>query len=176
MFLNDTRFVSDRIAIILRLLTRLNSSSSENPLLEISDRTRLEMVLGESSIDYLLCVHRISQCMPGVKVDKIIPLFAVESLDHNCYPGVKNRYLLGDPAMVDCNLLDLRGLLSSEDKRQQYLGLTSSTPPSTENCVSNTQTQPPPIGRPQPRPSQSPTLTSSIEYPPPMGFPWNYIS
>ena len=42
-------------------------------------------------------------------------------------------------------------------------------PSSTANHVSNTRTQPPPTGRPQPRPSQPPTPTSFIDYPPPRG-------
>ena len=77
-------------------------------------------------------------------MEKIIPLFAIAILDHDCYPGVNIQYLVGDPALVNCNLLDLRGLLSRKDTMQQALGIPSSTPPATENCVSNAQAQPPP--------------------------------
>ena len=81
-------------------------------------------------------------------MEKIIPLFSIEILDHACYPGVKSRYLAGKPALVNCNLLDLSSLISSKDTRQQALGLPSSTPPSTENHVSNSQAQPPLTGHP----------------------------
>ena len=60
MFLNDTSFASYRIAMISHLLTHLNPSSSENILLAISYLTRLEMVLGELSINYMSCVRSIS--------------------------------------------------------------------------------------------------------------------
>ena len=60
MFLNDTRIASYRIAVISHLSTHLNPSSSENLLLAISDITRLEMGLGELSINYMPRVHSIS--------------------------------------------------------------------------------------------------------------------
>ena len=176
MFLNDARFASDGIAILLHLLTHLKPSSSENLLLEISDLTSLEMGLGELSIDDMLRVCGTSQHMQGIKMDKIIPLFAIESLDHDRYPGVKSLYLAGNSALVNCNRLDLSGLLSSEETRQQALGLTRSTPPTTANRVSNTQTQPPPTGRPQPLPIQPPTPKSAVDYPPPRGLPWKCIA
>ena len=82
MFLNEARFASDGIAVFLSLLTHLKPYCNENPLLKISDLNRLEMRLGESSIKYMSRVHGISQRMQGVKIDRIIPLFAIISLDH----------------------------------------------------------------------------------------------
>ena len=73
-------------------------------------------------------------------MEKIIPLFAIASLDHSRYPSVKIRYLAIDPTLVKYKLLNLSGLLSSKDTRQQALELMSSTPPATENRVSNAQT------------------------------------
>ena len=99
------------------LLTQLNPYFYENLLLTISDLTRLEIQLDKSSIDYMLRVQGISQRMQGVKIDRIIPLFAIASLDHDRYPGVKSRYLTGDTALVNCDLLQLRGLLSSKETR-----------------------------------------------------------
>ena len=46
--------------MIFHLFTHLNPSSSENILLEISYLTRLEMVLGELSINYMSRVRSIS--------------------------------------------------------------------------------------------------------------------
>ena len=63
LFLNDIRFDSDGIAMFSHLLTHLNPSSSENPILTISDLTCLEMGLGESGINYMSRVCSISQCM-----------------------------------------------------------------------------------------------------------------
>ena len=54
---------------------------------------------------------------------KIIPLFAIASLDYNCYPVVKIRYLEVNPALFNCNLLNLIVLLSSKDTRHQALVL-----------------------------------------------------
>ena len=96
------------------LLTQLNPYFYENLLLTISDLTRLEIQLDKSSIDYMLRVQGISQRMQGVKIDRIIPLFAITSLDHDQYPGVKSRYLAGDTTVVNCDLLQLSDLLSSE--------------------------------------------------------------
>ena len=89
MFLNDTRLASDNIVILFNLLTHLNPYSSENVLLEISDITRLEMGLGESSIDYMARVCGISPKMKGITMDNITPLFAIASLYHDHYPGLK---------------------------------------------------------------------------------------
>ena len=50
--------------------------------------------------------------MQGVAMDKIIPLFAIANLYHDGYPGVRSRYLTGEPALFNFNLLNLRGLLS----------------------------------------------------------------
>ena len=82
MFLNDSRFASDGITMLPWLITHPNLSSNENILLEITDLTRLEMRLGELSIDYISRVHGIAQWMHGVTIDRIIPLFEIPSLDH----------------------------------------------------------------------------------------------
>ena len=83
MFLNHTIFDSEGIFMLSQLLTHLNSSSSENLILAISDLTCLEMGLGELIIDYILRVHGISQRMKGVTMEKIIPLFAIARLDYD---------------------------------------------------------------------------------------------
>ena len=118
MFLNDTRFVSDEITMLSLLITHLNPSSNENLLLAITDITRLEMRLGESSIDYMSRVSGIAQRMHRVTIERIIPLFAIASLYHKIYPGVRSRYLAGDTALVNCDLLQLSGLLLSKETRQ----------------------------------------------------------
>ena len=135
------------------------------------------MRLGESSIDYMLRVRVISQRMHGITMERIIPIFTITSLDHDCYPGGKIRYLAGDAALVNCNLLELIGLLSREETQQRVLGILS-VPPSTTvaNRVLNTPTQPPRTGRPAPRPTQPPAQTSAVAYPPPRGVPWKCIS
>ena len=163
MFLNNTIFVSDRIAMFSHLLSHLNSSSSDNLLLAISDLTRLEIGPGESIIDYMSRVHVISQYMQGITMDAIIPLFSIASLYHNRCPGVNSRYHVGDPALFNCKLLDIIGLLPVEESRQKVLVLTRSTPSATENRVYNTQTQPPPTGHPQTCLCQPPMPTSSID-------------
>ena len=48
-------------------------------------------------------------------MESIIPLFANTSLDHNRYPGVNSCYLMGDVTLVNCDLLKLSSLLSSEE-------------------------------------------------------------
>ena len=130
MFLNDASFTSDRITMLSSLITHLNPSYNENLLLAITYLTRLEMRLVELSIDYMSRVRGIAQRMHRVTIDRIIPLFAIASLDHEIYPGVKSRYLAGDTALVNCNLLHLSGILSSEETRQRALGITA-VPPST---------------------------------------------
>ena len=114
MFLNDTQFASDCITMISSLLTHLKPSFNEYPLLEISDLILLEMRLGKSSIDYMSRVRGISQRMQGVTIDRTIPLFGIASLNHERYSGVKSCYLAGDTALVNCDLLQLSGILSSE--------------------------------------------------------------
>ena len=95
-------------------ITHLNPSSNENLILAITYLTRLEMRLSESSIDYMLRTRGIAQRMHGVTIDRIISLFVKAILDHKIYPGVKTRYLAGDTALVNCDLLQLSGLLSSK--------------------------------------------------------------
>ena len=101
MFLNEARFASDGITILSSLITHLNPSSNENLLLAITYITRLEMRLGKASIDYMSRVHGFAQRMHGFTIDCIIPLFAIASLDHKIYPGVKIRYLAGDTALIN---------------------------------------------------------------------------
>ena len=115
MFPNNVIFASDGVAILSHLLTHLNPSSRQNLFLAISDLTCLDMGIGESIIDYMSRVRGISQCMQGITMDRIIPLFAITSLDRHRYPGLKSRYLVGDVALVNCNLLEFSGLLSSEE-------------------------------------------------------------
>ena len=83
MFPNDTILASDGIAMIYLLLTHLNPSSIEKFPLSISDLTRLDMRLVESSIDYMLMVLGISKRMQGITMKSIIPLFDIISLDHD---------------------------------------------------------------------------------------------
>ena len=75
------------------------------------------MRLGKSIIDYMSRVRGIAQRMQGATIDRIIPLFAIASIDHERYPGVKSCYLAGYTALVNCDLLQLSGLLSSEEMR-----------------------------------------------------------
>ena len=158
MFLNESRFASEGITMIYLFLTHPNPSSSEKLPLAISDLTRLEMRLGESSINYMLRVRGISQRMQGITMERIIPLFATKSLDHDRYPGVNSCYLTGDTALVNCDLLELSGLLPSEETQQRALVIPSAHPSTTvSNCVSNTSTQLPPEGRPAPQSPQPPT-------------------
>ena len=134
------------------------------------------MGLGKSNIDYMLRVQGISQRMHSIIMYSIIPLFAIVSLDHDCYPGVKIHNLAGDATLVNFRLLDLSGVLSSEDTRQQYLGLPIFPPPTAANRVSNTPMKTPPTGRPTPHPTQPPAQTSAVDYPPPRGVPWKCIT
>ena len=134
------------------------------------------MGLGETGINYTSRVHGISQRMPGVSMEKIIPLFTIASLDQNRYLGVKSRYLSGDPALINCNPLNLSGLLSSEETRKQVLGLLRSTPPAKANHTSDNQAKPLPIGPPQPHPSPPMIMPSPMDYPLPRGVPWKCIA
>ena len=115
MFLNEPRFALDRISIISSLLACLNPSSSEKLPLAISDLTRLEMRLGKSRIEYMSRVRGISQRMQGITIERVIPLFAIVIIDHDRYPGVNILYLAGDDALVNRDLIQLGGLLSSEE-------------------------------------------------------------
>ena len=172
MFLNDERSASDRIAMLSLLLTRLNPSSKKKLLLEISDLTRLNMRLSESSINYTLRVRGISQRMQGVTIDRIIPLFAIASLEHDQYPVVRSRYLVGDTALVNCDLLQLSGLLSSEETRQRDLGILNAPPSNTiANSFSNTPTNPNENGLPALKPHQPPAQSSAVTYPTTRGVP-----
>ena len=101
------------------------------------------MRLGKSSIDYMLRVRDIAQRMHGVTIDHIIPLFAIASIDHERYPVVKSRYLAGYTVLVNCDLLQPRGLLLIEETRQRALGIPAIPLSTTSvNRVSNTQNNP----------------------------------
>ena len=63
---------------------------------------------------------------------RIIPLFAITILDHDCYPVVNSRYLVGDASLVNYNLIDLSSLLSSEETQKTSLG--SSKRATTNRC------------------------------------------
>ena len=115
VFLDDARFTSHGIAMLSLFITHLNPSSRENLLLAISDLTCLEMGISESSIDFILMVLGISQRMHGITMERIIPLFAISGIDRDRYPGMKSRCLAGNVALVNCDLLDISGLLSSEE-------------------------------------------------------------
>ena len=81
--------------------------------------------------------------MQGVTIDRIIPLFAIASLNHERYPGVKICYLAGHTAMVNYALLQISGIFSMEETRQRALGIPAIPLPTTSaNCVSNTQNKP----------------------------------
>ena len=151
------------------LITHLNPSSNENLLLEITDLTRLEMILDESIIYYMSRVCGIAQQMHGVTIDRIIPIFLIPSLDHKIYLWVKSRYLAGDTALVNCELLQLSGLLSSEETRQRALNITS-VPPSTTsvNLVSNNNSQ---NEHPFPAQHKPTTQSSNVSYPHSRGLP-----
>ena len=91
----------------------------------------------------MLRFRGIAKRIQGITINSIIPLVAIASLNHERYPGVKSCYLMGDTDLVNCDLLQLSGLLSSEEKRQRNLGIHN-TPPSTNsaNRVSNAPNNP----------------------------------
>ena len=97
--------------MISLLFNHLNPSSNEKIILDISYLTRLEIRIGKLSIDYMSSVQGISQRMQGITIERIIPFFAITTLDHNRYPGVKSCYLVGYAALVNCDLLKLSSLL-----------------------------------------------------------------
>ena len=176
MLLNDTRFMSDGIAMLSSLITHLNPSSNEDLLLAILDITRLEMRLGKLSIYYMPRVRGIAQRMHGVTIDHIIPLFGIASLDHESYLGVKSRYFAVDTALVNCDLLQLSGLLSSEETRQRALGIIAILPYTTSaNRVYNTKNNPQ-NECPALPPHQPTTQTSNVTYPPKRGVPRKCIA
>ena len=125
VFLNDVIFASDGIDMLSLLLTHLNTSSIKNILLSISEHTCLEIGLGELSIDYVLIVQGIPQRMHRITMERIIPIFAIASINRNRYPGVKILYLASDAILVNCGLLELSGLLSNEETRQCALVISS---------------------------------------------------
>ena len=127
------------------------------------------MRLGKSSIYYMPRFRGIAQRMHGVKIDRIIPLSAIASLDHVKYPGVKSCYLAGDTALVNCDLLQLSGLLPNEEKIQQALGITAIPPSTTSvNLVSNTNNNSQ-NERHVPPQHQPTTQSSNFPYPPSRG-------
>ena len=64
-------------------------------------------------------------------------------LNHERYPRVNSRYLAGDTALVNCDLLQLSGILSSEETRQRALVIPAIPLSTTSvNRVSNTQNHP----------------------------------
>ena len=114
--------------------------------------------------------------MQEVTIDRIIPLFAIASLEHDQYPGVKSRYLARYTALLNCNLLQLSSLLSSEETRQRVLVIPNAPPSNTiANCVSNTPTNPPHNSHPSPQPPQPQTQSSAVAYPPARGVPCKCI-
>ena len=163
--------------MLFLLLTHRKPSSNKNILLVISDLPRLEMRLGKLTIDYMSRVRGISQRMQGLTIERIIPLFTITSLDHDHYPEVKSRYLVGDAALVNCDLLQLSDLLSSKDTRHRAL-LIPNSPTSTtiSNCMLNTPTNPPQTERPAPQPLQPQTQSSDVVHQPTRRVPCNFIA
>ena len=61
-------------------------------------------------------------------------------IDAGRYSGVKNCYLAGDTVLVNCDLLQLSGILSGEQTRQLALGIPAIPRSTTSvNHVSNTK-------------------------------------
>ena len=95
--------------------------------------------------------------MQGMTIEHIISLCAIVSLDHDRYPGMKIPYLAGDATLVNCDLLQLSGLLTKEDTCKHALGIPCDPLYiAVANRVSNTPTNPPLAGRPAPHPPEPP--------------------
>ena len=82
-------------------------------------------------------------------MDKIIPLFGIASLYNECCPGINSRYLAVDPSLVNCDLLDISGILSTEETHQQALGLPTEVPRVTAKRTPDVTAPPPPTKRNQ---------------------------
>ena len=80
------------------------------------------MSLVEYIIDYMSHVQGVSQRLQGIYMDKIISLFATSRLYHDHYPGIESRFLAWEQAIITCGLLDIVGLLYSDETQQQSLG------------------------------------------------------
>ena len=135
------------------------------------------MRLSELIIDYMPRVQGISQRMQGITMERIISLFAIASLDNERYLCLNSRYLAGDSALVNCDLLNISGLLSSEETGHRVLVIPSA-PPSTTiyNCLSNTPTQNTLEGLSALQPRPPPAQSSSVSYSPPRELPWKCIT
>ena len=131
------------------------------------------MRLDKSSIKYMSRVRGIAQWMHDVKIDHIIPLFVIASLDYDSYPGVKSNYLAGYTTRVNCDLLQLSVLLSIEETRQHTLVIPDiplSTPSFNRlsNRQNNTENE-----CPGPPPHQPTTQSSNITHPSPLHYKLN---
>eukprot|EP00581_Thalassiosira_minuscula_P002424 CAMPEP_0183736440 /NCGR_PEP_ID=MMETSP0737-20130205/49280_1 /TAXON_ID=385413 /ORGANISM="Thalassiosira miniscula, Strain CCMP1093" /LENGTH=643 /DNA_ID=CAMNT_0025970447 /DNA_START=56 /DNA_END=1984 /DNA_ORIENTATION=- len=173
--LNVPAFVTDGFKMFHALHQRVNPSSTANKLQAVIDLVALGMAPDDTSGTYMHRVRGIRDRLEKVTIDELLPLFAIANMDKDRYPGLTQRYIMADPALLNATVVSLEEEMTQEEMRLVALGITSdaSNLPSANRAGGN---QPPaPAPAPTPAPSPAPATFQST-YPPDKSLNWDKMA
>ena len=103
-FAHAPAYDDDGILMIHDLLRHLRPSQATDRMFSISKLANLDMKVGESSAAYMKRIRGISGRLCGLSVTDILPLFAISNIDQARFPGLTNRYIQGDNAVLNSSI------------------------------------------------------------------------
>ena len=133
-FLNNTAYVNNGFGMLATFIDYLDPSNPEHRLHDIREVSRLDQGAKESTTTYLSRVRGFVNCLQGVTMDSVMPLFAILGMDHSKYDGLLSRFTSGDASVVLADIPTLEILMAGEDRQKAALDITPAPTPSA-NCV-----------------------------------------
>ena len=113
----------------------------------------------------------------GVTIGKLMPLFAMVSMDESWFGGILQRYSAGEPAVVSADLTKLEELMEDETIRRRAINLDGADVQARANRArGNTRgPAPSPAPFPGPAPAPSPSPAPAPTFPPTRGPQWSKV-
>ena len=85
----------------------LNPSNSEHRLHDIREVSRLDHGANKSTAMYLSCVQGFVNCLTGITMDSVMPLFTILGMYHSKYDSLLPSFTSGNTSVVLVDLLPL---------------------------------------------------------------------
>ena len=159
IFEKRPEFEKDGFAMWARLMQELSPSDDEMKLLSVVEFGNLSQGPSESLEDYMARCRDLLSRLKGVKVDEMLPFWALCQLNLDLFPGLSDRIANADPALLSADLDQIETMLKHKQRLQVAMGITQQAIPSARPAAH--QKQP---AAPSPAPTP-PAASSTYPFP-----------
>ena len=131
LFINDPRYKTDGIAMLHRLLARLNPNDPTNQLNNLERFANLDFPPSMTGDDLLMKGRGLAFALRNINIDQLVSMRLIKAMENEGrFDGIVNKFKDGDPTVVGCSLDHLGTLMDQEEARLRFLQSTGQPVPS----------------------------------------------